>query len=138
VSIKVKVGGGRSIKAVPKEGSTTSIVAPAERKPQIVPDSVVLGIDTIGNYVQQIESANGIVITQSVYDQAANVVIGHANTSSEVSTVNGNLSFPRNIGLDEFGHVTLFQNTQFNPLNFTANSSTISSADITLGTTSLH
>jgi len=137
VSIKVKVGGGRSIKAVPKEGSTTSIVAPAERKPQIVPDSVVLGIDTIGNYVQQIESANGIVITQSVYDQAANVVIGHANTSSEVSTVNGNLSFPRNIGLDEFGHVTLFQNTQFNPLNFTANSSTISSADITLGTTSL-
>ncbi|MGY8864494.1 MAG: hypothetical protein ACKVJK_02565, partial [Methylophagaceae bacterium] len=137
MSIKVKVGGGRSIKAVPKEGSTTSIVAPAERKPQIVPDSVVLGIDTIGNYVQQIESANGIVITQSVYDQAANVVIGHANTSSEVSTVNGNLSFPRNIGLDEFGHVTLFQNTQFNPLNFTANSSTISSADITLGTTSL-
>ena len=137
MGIKVKVGGGRSIKAVPKQGGSTSIVAPAQTKPQIVPDSVVLGIDTIGNYVQQVSSANGIVITQTVYDQAANVVIGHANTSSAVSTVNGNLSFPRNIGIDEFGHVTLFQNTQFNPLNFSGTSETISSADITLGTTSL-
>ena len=137
MSIKVKVGGGRSIKAVPKQGSSTSIVAPGQFKPQIVPDSVVLGIDTIGNYVQQIESGDGIIVTQTVYDQAANVVIGHANTSSAVSTVNGNLSFPRNIGIDEFGHVTLFQNTQFNPLNFSGTSETISSADITIGTTSL-
>ena len=137
MSIKVKVGGGRSIKAVPKEGLTTSIVAPAERKPQIVPDSVVLGIDTLGNYVQQIESANGIIVTQTVYDQAANVVIGHANTSGEVSTTNGNLSFPKNINIDQFGHITQFQNTSFNPLNFTANSSTIFTNDITIGNTSL-
>jgi len=137
VSIKVKVGGGRSIKAVPKEGSTTSIVAPAERKPQIVPNSVVLGIDTIGNYVQQIESANGIIVTQTVYDQAANVVIGHANTSGEVSTTNDNLSFPKNINIDQFGHITQFQNTSFNPLNFSANSSIIFTNDITIGNTSL-
>ena len=137
MSIKVKVGGGRSIKAVPKEGSTTSIVAPAERKPQIVPNSVVLGIDTIGNYVQQIESANGIIVTQTVYDQAANVVIGHANTSGEVSTTNDNLSFPKNINIDQFGHITQFQNTSFNPLNFSANSSIIFTNDITIGNTSL-
>ena len=137
MSIKVKIGGGRSIKAVPKEGSTTSIVAPAERKPQIVPDSVVLGIDTIGSYVQQIESANGIIVTQTVYDQAANVVIGHADTSNAVSTTNSNLSYPKNISIDTFGHVTDFDNVSFNPLNFSANSTIISSTDITLGTTSL-
>ena len=137
MSIKVKVGGGRSIKAVPKEGLTTSIVAPAERKPQIVPDSVVLGIDTIGNYVQQIESANGIIVTQTVYDQAANVVIGHADTSNAVSTTNPNLSYPKNISIDTFGHITDFENVSFNPLNFSANSTVISTDDITIGTTAL-
>jgi hypothetical protein len=137
VSIKVKVGGGRSIKAVPKQGSTTSIVAPAQTKPQIVPDSVVLGIDTIGNYVQQITSANGIIVTQTTYDQASNVVIGHADTSNAVSTTNPNLSYPKNISIDTFGHVTDFENVSFNPLNFFANSTVISSADITIGTTAL-
>ena len=137
MSIKVKVGAGRKIKAVPKQGQSTSIVAPAERKPQIVPDSVVLGIDTIGNYVQQIESANGIVVSQTVYDQAANVVIGHADTSNAVSTTNPNLSYPKNISIDTFGHITDFENVSFNPLNFSANSTIISSDDITIGTTSL-
>jgi len=76
VSIKVKVGGGRTIKAVPKQGQSTSIVAPAERKPQIVPDSVVLGIDTIGSYVQQANPADGIVITQKINDEAENSCYG--------------------------------------------------------------
>ena len=137
MSIKVKVKAGRSIKAVPKEGSKTSIVAPAERKPQIVPDSVVLGIDTIGNYVQQVEAANGVIVTQTVYDQAANVVIGHANTSGEVSTTNDNLSYPKNIAIDQFGHITQFTNQSFNPLNFSANSTVVVSNDITIGNTSL-
>ena len=137
MSIKVKVGGGRTIKAVPKQGQSTSIVAPAERKPQIVPNSVVLGIDTIGSYVQQVSSANGIVITQTVNDEAANVVIGHADTSTAVSTTNLNLSYPKNISIDTFGHITDFENVGFNPLNFFANSTVISSADITIGTTAL-
>ena len=137
MGIKVKVGGGRSIKAIPKQGSSTSIVAPAERKPQIVPDSVVLGIDTIGEYVQQISSANGIVITQIVSDEAANVVIGHADTSDAVSTTNLNLSYPKNISIDAFGHITDFENVGFNPSNFFANSTVISSADIIIGTTAL-
>ena len=137
MSIKVKVRSGRSIKAVPKEGSTTSIVAPAERKPQIVPDSVVLGIDTIGEYVVSIANTDGIVVSQTVFDQGANVVIGHADTSSAVSTTNSNLSYPKNISIDTFGHVTDFENVSLNSLNFNANSTTISTNDITLGTTSL-
>ena len=118
MSIKVKVGGGRTIKAVPKQGQSTSIVAPAERKPQIVPDSVVLGIDTIGGYVQSVNPGDGIVITQTIVDEAANVVIGHADTSNAVSTTNPNLSYPKNIAIDTFGHITSFENVTLNPLNF--------------------
>ena len=137
MSIKVKIGAGRSIKAVPKQGQSTPIVAPAERKPQIVPDSVVLGIDTIGNYVQQIEATDGIVVSQTVYDQAANVVVGHADTSNAVSTTNPNLSYPKNISIDTFGHITDFENVSFNPINFNANSTIISTNDITIGNTAL-
>jgi len=137
VSIKVKIGAGRSIKAIPKQGQSTPIVAPAERKPQIVPDSVVLGIDTIGEYVVSVANTVGITISQTVFDQGANVVIGHADTSNAVSTTNSNLSYPKNISIDTFGHITDFENASFSPLNFTANSTVISSADFTLGTTSL-
>ena len=137
MSIKVKIGAGRTIKAIPKQGQSTAIVAPAERKPQIVPDSVVLGIDTIGPYVSQVNSADGIVITQTIVDEAANVVVGHADTSNAVSTTNPNLSYPKNISIDTFGHVTDFENVSLNPLNFSANSTVISTDDITIGTTSL-
>ena len=137
MSIKVKIGAGRSIKAIPKQGQSTPIVAPAERKPQIVPDSVVLGIDTIGEYVVSVANTVGITISQTVFDQGANVVIGHADTSNAVSTTNSNLSYPKNISIDTFGHITDFENASFSPLNFTANSTIISSADFTLGTTSL-
>ena len=88
MSIKVKVGGGRSIKAVPRELNTTPIVAPGERKPQIVPDSVVLGIDTIGPYVQRIDGGAGIIVFPEDNIESANIVISHANTSTEVSTDN--------------------------------------------------
>ena len=137
MSIKVKIGAGRTIKAVPKQGQSTAIVAPAERKPQIVPDSVVLGIDTIGSYVQNVTSADGIIITQTVSDEAANVVVGHADTSNAVSTTNPNLSYPKNISIDTFGHITDFENVSLNPLNFSANSTVISTDDITIGTTAL-
>ena len=137
MSIKVKIGAGRTIKAVPKQGQSTAIVAPAERKPQIVPDSVVLGIDTIGEYVQKVSSADGIIITQTEYDQAANVIVGHADTSNAVSTTNPNLSYPKNISIDTFGHITDFENVAFNPLNFGANSTIISTNDLTIGNTSI-
>ena len=138
MSIKVKIGGGRSIKAVPKQDQSTPIVAPAERKPQIVPDSVVLGIDTIGEYVVSVANTDGIIVSQTVYDQGANVVIGHADTSNAVSTTNPNLSYPKNISIDTFGHITDFENVSFNPGNFEANSTIISSKDFTIGTTNLN
>jgi len=137
VSIKVKIGGGRKIKAVPKQGQSTPIVAPAERKPQIVPDSVVLGIDTIGPYVVSVANTDGIIISQTIFDEGANVVIGHADTSDAVSTTNPNLSYPKNIAIDTFGHITGFENVSFNPLSFNANSTIISTNDFTIGTTSL-
>ena len=137
MSIKVKVGGGRSIKAIPKQDSTTPIVAPAERKPQIVPDSVVLGIDTIGPYIQRIDAGPGIVVFPEDDIELANVVISHANTSTEISTNNDNLSFTRNVDIDVFGHVTKFYNTSLSSLNFSANGTLIQANDFTIGNTSL-
>ena len=137
MSIKVKIGGGRKIKAVPKQGQSTPIVAPAERKPQIVPDSVVLGIDTIGPYVVSATANNGIHISQTVSDEGANVVIGHADTSNAVSTTNPDLSYPKNISIDTFGHITEFENVSFDAKSFSANSTTILTNDFTIGTTSL-
>lgn len=137
MSIKVKVKGGRNIRAVPKEQSTTPIVAPAERKPQIVPDSVVLGIDTIGPYIQRIDAGPGIIVFPEDDIELANVVISHANTSTEVSTNNDELSFTRNVDIDQFGHVTQFYNTSLSSLNFSANSTLIQANDFTIGNTSL-
>ena len=137
MSIKVKVGGGRSIKAVPRELNTTPIVAPGERKPQIVPDSVVLGIYTIGPYVQRIDAGAGIIVFPEDNIESANIVISHANTSTEVSTDNDILGFTRNVNIDQFGHITQFYNTSLSSLNFTANNTFIQAKDFTIGNTSL-
>lgn len=137
MSIKVKVGGGRSIRAVPKEESTTPIVAPAERKPQIVPDSVVLGIDTVGPYIQRIDGGAGIIVFPEDDVESANVVISHANTSTEVSTNNDVLGFTRNANIDQFGHITQFYNTSLSSLNFIANNTFIQAKDFTIGNTAL-
>ena len=137
MSIKVKVSGGRTIRAVPKEESTTSIVAPAERKPQIVPDSVVLGIDTIGPYIQRIDGGAGVIVFPESDIESANVVISHANTSSAVSTNNDVLGFARNVNIDQFGHVTDLFNTSLSSLNFTANNTFIQAKDFTIGNTAL-
>lgn len=137
MSIKVKVGGGRTIRAIPKEESTTSIVAPAERKPQIVPDSVALGIDTVGPYVQRIDGGPGIIVFPEDDIESANVVISHANTSTEVSTNNDVLGFTRNVNIDQFGHITQFYNTSLSSLNFTANNTFIQAKDFTIGNTAL-
>ena len=137
MSIKVKVGGGRNIKAVPKQDSTTSIVAPGERKPQIVPDSVVLGIDTIGPYIQRIDAGPGVIVFPEDDIELANVVISHANTTTEISTNNDVLSFTRNVDIDQFGHITQFYNTSLSSLNFSANGTLIQANDFTIGNTSL-
>jgi hypothetical protein len=127
MSIKVKVGGTKNVR----------IVAAGEKRPVIVPDSITLGVDTVGNYISRIDGGAGIIVFPEDNIETANIVISHAITTTEVSSNNNVLTFPRNIDLDQFGHVTGFYNTSLNPLNFYANSSLISAQDITFGNTSL-
>lgn len=137
MTIKVKVNASQSIRAVPKQHTTTPIVAPAERKPTIVPNSVVLGIDTIGAYVQDIDAGPGIIITPELDTELSNVVVSHANTTVEISSNNDVLGFTRNVDIDQFGHITSFHNTSLTSLNFSANGTVIQANDFTLGNTSL-
>ena len=127
MSIKVRVGQTQNVR----------IVAAGEKRPVIVPDSVVLGLDTIGNYISRIDGGAGIIVFPEDNIETANIVISHASTSSEVSSNNDVLTFFRNIDIDQFGHVTSFYNTSFNPSNFLANSSVISTQDITFGNTAI-
>ena len=136
MSIKVKVGGSRSIRATPKQDTTRSIVTQGQAKPVIEPDSVVLGIDTIGPYVRDIDAGPGIVITPELDTESANVIIRHANTSTAVSTTNDPLDFVRNIGIDSFGHAINFENTTFWNYHFFDDNGVIKVKDFTIGNTS--
>lgn len=127
MSIKVKVGQSKNIR----------LVATGEKKPVIVPDSVRLGIDTIGNYVAAVDAGQGIVVTPETDTESANLVISHASTTTEVSSNNSVLEFLRNIDLDQFGHIAALENTALNPTNFFANSTLISTQDIILGNTAI-
>jgi len=113
MGIKVKVGGSRSIRATPKQDTTRSIVAQGQSKPVITPDSVTLGTDTVGNYIQDLAAGRGITVSGNTGIESANVVIHHANTSTAVSTVNDPLDFITNIDIDQFGHITQFENSTF-------------------------
>jgi hypothetical protein len=137
MSIKVKIGASQRIKSVPKQSDTRPVVAPGEKKPVIVPDSIVLGIDTIGPYVASVDAGPGIVVSPEVNNETANLVISHVNTSDEANTVNDNFGFVRNVNIDEFGHVTNLFSTSLDSLNFTSNGTFITAKDIGLGTTSL-
>jgi len=127
VSIKVKVGQTKNIR----------IVAAAEKKPLIVPDSITLGIDTVGKYVAQVDGGVGIVVSPENNIETANLVISHADTSSQLSSNNAGLTFAGNIDLDTFGHVTQFYNNSFNPTNFSSANGVISSDNITFGNTAI-
>lgn len=127
MTIKVKVGQTKNIR----------LVASGEKRPVIVPDSITLGIDTVGEYVRAIDAGQGIVITPESDTESANLVISHANTSAELSSNNGILEFTRNVSIDQFGHITGLENTSLNPANFFANSSVISARDITIGNTAI-
>ena len=125
MSIKVKVGGSRSIRAVPKQDTNRPIVAQGQSKAVISPDSVVLGIDTIGAYLRSVDAGDGIVIVPELNTESANVVIRHANTSTAVSTTNDPLDFVTNVNIDNFGHITSFGNSTFWSYNFYADGNNI-------------
>jgi hypothetical protein len=127
MSIKVRVGETKNVR----------IVAAGEKKPVIVPDSIVLGIDTIGNYIARIDGGPGIIVFPEDNIESANIVISHASTTSEVSSNNNILEFVRNVDIDQFGHISQFYNTSFNSNNFLANSTVISTRDITFGNTAI-
>ena len=133
MTIKVKVGGSKSIRAVPKSETNRSLVAQGQSKPVITPDSVTLGIDTVGNYVQQINAGAGVVVTPEANIESANLVIRHANTTTAVSTANDPLDFVGNINIDNFGHITGFENYTFSFLAFTSNNGLIEPRDFTIG-----
>ena len=133
MAIKVKVGGSKSIRAVPKQDTNRSLVAQGQSKAVITPDSVTLGPDTVGNYVKGVTAGDGIVVTPNTHIESANVFIRHANTSTAVSTVNDPLDFVRNVNIDSFGHVTGFENMTFSFLAFDANNGIIYPKDFTIG-----
>ena len=123
MSIKVKVGQTKNVR----------LVATAEKRPVIVPDSITLGIDTVGEYVGRIDAGAGIVVTPETNIETANLVISHADTSTAANTVNSNLEFIRNAGVDEFGHITSLVSLGMDANNFVSSNDIISSKNITLG-----
>jgi len=127
LSVKVKVGQPHKLR----------VVASGEKRPVIVPDSITLGIDTVGQYIARIDGGQGIIVFPESDIESANIVISHANTSTEVSSNNGGLEFVSNVDIDNFGHITALHNTQLATSSFTANSTVITPNDITFGTTSL-
>jgi len=127
VAVKVKVGQNKNVR----------LVATGEKKPFIAPNSVALGYDTTGDYVRQVEAGQGIIVTPASPSEAANVVISHSNTSTEVSSNNGLLEFVHNTSIDQFGHVTGLTNTSLNPNQFFSSNNTISLNDITFGNTAI-
>ena len=138
MSIKVKVGGSKSIRAVPKQDTNRSVVATGEKRPSIVEDSVALGFDTTGNYVATLDAGDGIVVVPETNTESAALVVRHANTSSELASSNNDVySFLTNINIDNFGHTTLFQSKSFNTSNFDSSNNVISSQYITFGNTSV-
>ena len=126
MSIKVKIGPTQDFR----------VVATGEKKPVIVPDSIVLGVDTLGDYVARIDAGDGIVVLPETDTETANLVIAHANTSTELSTTNDVLEFISNADIDQFGHITAFSSTGLDANNFVSTDGVISSKNITLGDTS--
>lgn len=127
MTVKVKIGQSRNIR----------LVAAGEKRPVIVPDSVTLGIDTVGEYVARIDGGAGIIVTPEDNIETANLVISHAITTTEVSSNNSTLEFIRNASIDQFGHITALFATGLDANNFISVDSVISSKQITFGNTAI-
>jgi len=138
MAIKVKVGGSKQVRTGVKSDTNRSVALQGEKRPVIVPDSIALGADTTGNYVASIDAGDGIVVTPETDIESIDLVIRHANTSSELlSTNNEVFGFLNNITIDNFGHATQFTNKLFNSDNFSHANNVISSQYITFGNTSV-
>lgn len=127
MAVKVKVGQTKNIR----------LVAAGEKRPVIVPDSIALGIDTVGEYVRAIDGGQGIIISPENDTESANLVISHSNTSSVANTVNSSLQFLQNATFDTFGHVLGVSNSGLNANNFIVTDGLINTKDFTIGNTSI-
>ena len=127
MSVKVKVGGTKNIR----------LVAAGEKRPVIVPDSIALGIDTVGEYVRAIDAGQGIIVSPESDTESANLVISHSNTSSVANTINTSLQFLHNATFDTFGHVVGITNTGLNANNFVVTDGLIGTQNFTIGNTSI-
>jgi len=122
MTIKVKVG-------QPSVRQNLKIIARGEKKPVIVPDSVTLGVDTVGNYIAQLYAGDGIIVSNNNIE-TANVTITHGDTANgATSLVNPELGFIRSTEIDQFGHVTGLTSTTFNSADFAAANNELSLAD---------
>ena len=130
MTVKVRVGGNKGIR----------LVAAGEKRPVIVPDSITLGIDTVGPYISDIVAGAGIAVTSvaGTGNETANVVISHASTSTVANTTpSGGLEILQNVDFDIFGHVLSHQSAGFNTAQFEASLGTVNARDFTIGTTGL-
>ena len=71
----------------------------------VQPDSVELGTDTTGAYVESVANTVGIVITGTT-GEAGVPIIGHADTSSVIDVSTSGKDVISSIDFDTFGHVT--------------------------------
>ena len=128
MAVKVKVGQTRNVR----------LVATSEKRPVITPDSVTLGIDTVGEYVRIVDAGPGIIVTPELNTESANLVISHADTSSVANTTSaGGLEIFQNIRFDDFGHVLFTQRAILNNDQFEPSLGSVNAKDFTIGSTSL-
>ena len=131
MTIKVKIG-------QPSARQNLKVVARGEKKPVIVPDSVTLGVDTVGNYVATIDAGAGILITPNTHIETAQITISHKDTSSVANTSNDAFGFLRNIEVDQFGHIIGLGNLSIDSTYFISNNDIITPKSMTIGTTDLN
>ena len=128
MAVKVKVGQTRNVR----------LVATSEKRPVITPDSVTLGIDTVGEYVRIVDAGPGIIVTPELNTESANLIISHADTSSVANTTSaGGLEIFQNIRFDDFGHVLFTQRAILNSDQFEPSLGSVNAKDFTIGSTSL-
>ena len=71
----------------------------------VQPDSVALGTDTTGDYVESVSNTVGIIITGTT-GEGGIPIIGHADTSSVINVSTSGKDIISSVDFDQFGHVT--------------------------------
>lgn len=68
-------------------------------------NSVALGTDTTGNYVESVAAGGGITVA-GADGEGVTKTVSHADTSAQASVNNAGNTFIQDVTLDGFGHVT--------------------------------